>query len=728
MKVSFISVTAMFGIGLFFPFIAFGASVFEGSQKGSLRENVNLFGGYVEDIAMGSDGTVYVALNSPNGIFVSGDSGATWNPPQIGADLGSIIALETSEEPGVAYVIGGIHLFQTQDSGTTWNEIAGSRGDTKASDFSQTMLYVAGTLYVPVRDGTLDVSTDEGETFSSTIIDSSVTSVTAMAGAADGSMVYVLGSGNDTEDRVLYRLTSGVWSALNLSGNYSRLAVSPDDSDIIVVGGSGGTVMSSDGGLSWTALNNEPLNANITIKGSRIYLGNRYTENNGATWQTFASDSNVKAQKIFIDPANPDIIYADSGRGIAKSSDAGVTWSESVEGMLGVTVNDIAQTADKSVVWLAAQGGLAKTENFLDATPTWEFPIQPDQMFESGKTVYVDPENANVVLAGAASLFRSEDSGATWEEVLANTETPGTFMTIVANSDASALYAGFAAQSGGGTVYKSSGGGATWEDLDAPDIAANAIAITEDGMLIVGVGTERDSAEAKRGLYSFDGTTWTQLSGALGHLVNDVLSVNDVLYAASGETQSGGVFRSTDAGATWEELTEGLPTDGWFQAIVADAGDAHNLYVSTARPAGTGSIYKSADSGNSWSLYYKGLVDEKFTAFFFDGLMSGTNTGLYAMQSEVSFALSKKKNSSHVTLTARLLDGATKDSLANKKIQLWKKKGATWKHVTTEKTNTKGIAKFRVVKRKNVTFQVRWKPATTDRETYGTRIRRVTKK
>ncbi|MFW6084038.1 MAG: WD40/YVTN/BNR-like repeat-containing protein [Gemmatimonadota bacterium] len=68
------------------------------------------------------------------------------------------------------------------------------------------------------------------------------------------------------------------------------------------------------------------------------------------------------------------------------------------------------------------------------------------------------------------------------------------------------------------------------------------------------------------------------------------------------------VYRTRDAGESWEALTEGLPQENAYETVLRDALD-----TDSARPAGvyfgtrSGRVYASADDGDSWSLVRDGL-------------------------------------------------------------------------------------------------------------------------
>ena len=68
------------------------------------------------------------------------------------------------------------------------------------------------------------------------------------------------------------------------------------------------------------------------------------------------------------------------------------------------------------------------------------------------------------------------------------------------------------------------------------------------------------------------------------------------------------VYRTRDAGASWQPMSDGLPQEGAFETVLRDG-----LATDTARPAGvyfgtrSGKVYASATDGDSWMLVHEGL-------------------------------------------------------------------------------------------------------------------------
>jgi photosystem II stability/assembly factor-like uncharacterized protein len=104
------------------------------------------------------------------------------------------------------------------------------------------------------------------------------------------------------------------------------------------------------------------------------------------------------------------------------------------------------------------------------------------------------------------------------------------------------------------------------------------------------------------------------------------------------------MHRSKDAGATWEEITEGLPTEFGF-AAAAHPHDRDSFYVipldpghGRTMPDGKAAVWRTRDAGESWQRLdrglpqdgaYLGVLREAMAGDSYDdpGLYFGTSTG-----------------------------------------------------------------------------------------------------
>lgn len=718
------------------PFITLAKTAFEGVQDGSVRTSLDLSGGYVHDLDVGPDGTAYVGFNSPNGFFYSTDQGATWNGLPSGMDIGNIANVEVSNSS--VFVIAGINLYRSQDGCATFETLS-------PIDVGNALYYGQGKLFVGMRDGSIEISSDEGATFTKVTVDSSVESFNMITAAATTADVYALGQ-TSSNGFILFQSTDSGSTWINTGiTTATSVAVKPTDANFIVLSGSPTTYSTTGISGTFTTLASNS-SGSVLFSNDRIYLGNQYTDNNGATWTIMAETTNsnlqVKSESIAQDPNNSNVLYIESMVGVAKTTDNGLTWTDANNGLTGITVNKVAQsTNDPDLVWVAAYGGLAKSTNFTNLNPTWTFPIAANNSVDFATAVWLDPDNDNYLVAAMLDvIYYSSDAGTTW--IASNSALNGNTVSEFLENN-SILYAAY--HNG---IIKSTDNGVTWADAGISDMIVNALVSDSSGNIYAGVGGEWDTTATKRGIYKYDGVNWTQLSGSIdGYMINDILVVDDILYAAAGETSAGSVFKSSDAGATWDDLTaNGLATDGWYHALAVDPLDNNILYVSTARPAGTGTVYKTADAGNSWNIFYTGLKDETFNAMIFStvptsaasrsaitaateknrGLVSGTNTGVYVLQSNAKLIAKASKSSVHngnkVKITATLKDYSTLKALKNKKVKLYikYKKHNSWKYSQWLSTNKKGKALFTLIPEKTAYYQLRWKPlASKDRNSYG---------
>lgn len=190
----------------------------------------------------------------------------------------------------------------------------------------------------------------------------------------------------------------------------------------------------------------------------------------------------------------------------------------------------------------------------------------------------------------------------------------------------------------GGGVWKTTDGGRVWkpifEHLPIASIGALAVAPSDPNLIYVGSGEAdmRSDISYGNGMYkSTDaGATWTHTgldeSRQIGRILIDPHNPDVVFAAALGHAYAPntqrGVFRSTDGGKSWERVLFKDENTGAID-MAFDPGDARTLYAAlwqTRRPPwnvyppsnGPGSgLYKSTDAGTTWiELKGNGLPSE----------------------------------------------------------------------------------------------------------------------
>ena len=181
----------------------------------------------------------------------------------------------------------------------------------------------------------------------------------------------------------------------------------------------------------------------------------------------------------------------------------------------------------------------------------------------------------------------------------------------------------FGAASGG--VFRSTDAGHHWtpifDEQDAASIGAIAIAPSADNVIWVGTGEAfiRSNVSIGDGVYkSTDaGTTWEHkglsATGRIGRVIIHPTDP-DIVYAAAlchlyGPQEERGIFRTTDGGNSWERVLFVDENTGGVD-VVMDPNNSQILFAATWQmfirtwgrwSGGPGSgIYMSRDAGDSW--------------------------------------------------------------------------------------------------------------------------------
>jgi photosystem II stability/assembly factor-like uncharacterized protein len=337
----------------------------------------------------------------------------------------------------------------------------------------------------------------------------------------------------------------------------------------ITAGNSGTCSLSCSGRLNSIAV--DP-NIPSTIYAAGAQGGVWKTVNGGTSWVPLTdSQCSLAMGSIAIDPKNTSIIYAGTGElnnsgdsyygcGILRSTDGGSTWQQQ-----GATA------------FLRSSGGVRISKVIIDNAT-------------AGTT------GATVVLAATSgSLYRSVDSGNNWTQVLhvissdiVQDPTPGSTVMYAAAG-------GAGGSSGPGNpangIYKSTDAGVTWTILTGT--APNTLPTTNVGRINLAISQ------------SAPGTLYAAIQDAIG----GTGSPGALL----------GIYRTTDAGATWIKQTAtssngpmcGSGKQCWYDmSIAVDPTTPTTVYF------GGFSVYRSLDGGASFTDIGQAIhVDQHALAF-----------------------------------------------------------------------------------------------------------------
>jgi photosystem II stability/assembly factor-like uncharacterized protein len=203
----------------------------------------------------------------------------------------------------------------------------------------------------------------------------------------------------------------------------------------------------------------------------------------------------------------------------------------------------------------------------------------------------------------------------TWNEIGPSNIGGRTRQLVFEPGNPNVMYA--AAVAGG--VWKTTNGGQSWTqltDLAIPNIAVNSLAIDPAAprTLYAGTGEGYFNGDGVRGAGIFKttdaGATWTRISATATpdfRFVNDIVvspSSSSRIYAATRT----GVWRSTNGGNTWSRVLDGASVLGCFDLVAQPAGNDDYVFAScgTFIYGPRSGIYRAVDGGGrqSWQQVY----------------------------------------------------------------------------------------------------------------------------
>jgi uncharacterized protein (TIGR03437 family) len=359
-----------------------------------------------------------------------------------------------------------------------------------------------------------------------------------------------------------------------------------------------------------------------------------------------------------IDPVNPTTIYAGSRAGIFKSTDGGASWRLSGRIFTGALTID---SANPNILYagVVIEGGCYFSDRRLfkstDGGANWSDSISPpingcDHIY----SLVLSPTEANTLYVANyenafgdtwTPLIKSNNGGASWIPLYgppfaALAIDPHQSNTLYAGSF-NFPYFGYEGWDYRYGVLKSTDGGVHWNTTGLTNTGVNALAIDPINPSIVYAATCSFSGYPSHP-YSFQGlfrstdsgASWLAINNGLANLIGSRSSIvalimhpgnPNILYAG---TAGDGVYKSIDGGLNWRSFNNGL-TYLDVRALVLTPGNLNTLYAATA-----GGVFKIIDldvspsvtvmSSSAASFSSTGLASESIAVSFGAGLATTT--------------------------------------------------------------------------------------------------------
>jgi GEVED domain/Secretion system C-terminal sorting domain/Fibronectin type III domain len=371
---------------------------------------------------------------------------------------------------------------------------------------------------------------------------------------------------------------TGSWSSGQ--GRINTVYVDPKNANIIYVGApAGGIWKSTNAGANWSPLTDQlpqigvsgivtdPNNSNVIYivtgdkdAGDSNCIGVYKSENGGATWNAtgLTFNTQVIASDIYIHPTNGNILWVATSEGVFKTTNAGATWTNVLSGFIrDIKIKpgdpNTVYAVDRSVFYKSTNGGnsftaVASGLSLADNT---------------GRLVIdVTPANANYVYALAADrnggflgVYRSTNSGSSFTKtaesnnLLESNQSWYDLSLAVSRTNAEVVFTGCL------NIWKSNNGGGSFTKVSNWD-------------------------EPKTSTYTHADIHFLRYYG-------------NKLYCGS----DGGIYESTNDGATFTDKTAGLQISQLYKIAVSKQSSGNMV-------GGLQDNGGHAYSGGQWKNYY----------------------------------------------------------------------------------------------------------------------------
>ncbi len=242
----------------------------------------------------------------------------------------------------------------------------------------------------------------------------------------------------------------------------------------------------------------------------------------------------------------------------------------------------------------------------------------------------IDPVKSNTwyVAVGSGNLWKTENAGTTWTPIFENYSSYSIGCVTIDPNDRHTIWVGTGENvSGrhvgyGDGVYVSHDGGKTFKNmgLKATEHISRVVIDPRDSKTVyVAAQGPLWSSGGARGLFKTTngGESWNAVltKGPWTGVTDIALDRRhpNVLYAATHQRHrtvwgvidggpESGIFKSTDAGSNWTELSNGLPAGDMGKMGIAISPQKSNVLYAAIELAGrTGGVWRSDDSGASWT-------------------------------------------------------------------------------------------------------------------------------
>ena len=452
----------------------------------------------------------------------------------------------------------GSGLYKTTDGGATWREIKG-HGLPDFVGRIGVSFATADRVYAVIdtnaeKGGGVYVSDDRGENWTQTTGDARLWGRGWYFGGItadpqDPNTVYVMNT-------AMYRSTDGGKTFVPIKGSpggddYHTLWINPTETRRMIVAGDQGTVVSVDRGTTWSTWRNQPTGQFYHVIADEQF-----------PYWVYGAQQDSGAMAV-LSRSNHDVINSREWRPMNVGGESGTV---AVDRLHPGTLIDDGGTIERLIDGWHMSGQLPAADKNDPWRKTWTVPIA------------ASPTDPKVFYASRQKVFRSGDSGETWQIISpdltreTNTVPPNLDPTTAADSNGAPRR---------GVVY--------WL---APSPLANGMlwAGTDDGLIWL----TRDDGAHWENVTPPQLTPWSKVG------VIDASHFNtETAYAAIDrhrlDDNTPYIYRTHDGGKSWAPITNGLPPGEFVNVVREDPYRKGLLYAGT-----DWGVFVSFDEGDHW--------------------------------------------------------------------------------------------------------------------------------
>ncbi|MBO0722226.1 MAG: hypothetical protein J2P41_15480, partial [Blastocatellia bacterium] len=573
--------------------ISFGDGIYKSTDGGKSWRHLGLKDTmYISRIVINprNPNIVYVAAlghsfgpNQERGIFMTMDGGKNWQKTlYLDAEHGACDLEIDPQNPNILYAgmwrferkpwtftsgseKGG--LFRSIDGGLTWTKLSKGlpklmgRIGVKVAPSNPNVVYVIAET----KEGTMYRSDDKGDSFQL---------MSRQASIVSRGFYYTHVSVDPENENRIYAVASTLFVSIDGGRTYRPIAprihidyhafwIDPLNPKRLWSGQDGGIAVSYDQGDSWEYVNNIPIGQPY-----HVYADNRQPfywvmggmQDNGA----WTGPSRTREPAGILNDDWRMVSFGDGFKTINHPDDPDLYLSLSQGGNL---VRTDMRTREQQLVkpWVGGGGGPASNQKYRF---NWNSPL------------VLSPHNKTTVYLGGNILFKSPDFGKTWEKISPDLTT----------NDPEKL--------------KEAGGPVAQENT-AAEYHCTIISINESPVKsgMIWAGTDDGNLQ----LTVNGGKSWSNLTKNVPGLgpfspvshVEPSLKSADVAYVSFDrhmlDDYKPYVFKTTDGGKTWANISGNLPPMAYVHALKEDPKNTDLLYAGTEL-----GLFATYDGGRNW--------------------------------------------------------------------------------------------------------------------------------